>query len=120
LWTIWSNRYFRGRNWTRTSKLWYIRHKNDWCYGITYFETITWAVAGICPDFTQENTEVNYFLYILLQKYWKLIGTRQIYATQGYKRQIGGQTKRIAVCNWKPMTMVEISIHCSMYVDGYS
>ena len=118
LWKTWSNRYFRGRNWTRLSKLWYVRHESDLCYGISYFENITREDAGICPECIQENTEVNYCLSV--QKYWKWIGTRQIYATQGCKSQLGGQTERIVSCNWKPMTLEEIYIHCSMYVDGYS
>jgi len=67
--TFVNNMIFQRKELNQTIKTVICKTQSDWCYGISYFENINRVVAGICPDFSQENTEVNYFLSILLQKY---------------------------------------------------
>ena len=123
--TTWTNRYFRGRNWTRPSKLWYVRYQSELlCNCVSCFENITRALdqnPGVCPDLTQENTKVNYFLSIFTEKTLEIIQDQtNLYAVPECERRLGGQALRMVGCNWKPTTLQETDICYSTYVDGYS
>ena len=55
--------------------------ENKWCDSVSYYGNITRDLDQypfVCPDLTQEDTEAEYLLCILTEKYRKLFGTRQI------------------------------------------
>ena len=64
--------------------------KSEWGNSISYFENITRAIDQnpvICPDLTQEDSEVDYLLSILAEEILEIIRDQtSLYATKERNR----------------------------------
>ena len=87
---------------------------------VSYLERITRALDQnpvICPDLTQEDSEVDYLLSILTEEILEIIRDQtNLYATQERERRLGGKVVRMASCNWKPTTVEEIKTFIAIYI----
>jgi len=87
---------------------------------VSYFENITRALDQspfICPDLTQEDSEVDYLLSILSEEILEIIPDQtNLYATQEGNRRLGGQVVRMVSCNSKPTTVEEIKTYIAIHI----
>jgi len=94
--------------------------ESEWGDSVSYFENITRALDQnpvICPDLTQEDSEVDYLLSILTEEILEIIRDyTNLYATQERERRHGGQIIRMASCNWKPTTVEEIKKSIAIHI----
>ena len=99
--------------------------ESEWGDSVSYFERITRALDQnpvICPDLTQEDSEVDYLLSILTGEILEIFRDQtNLYVTHERERRVGGQVVRMTSCNWKPTTAEEIktftAVHILMGVD---
>ena len=86
--------------------------ESEWGDSVSYFENISRTLDQnpvICPDLTQEDSEVDYLLSILTEEILEIIRDQtNLYATQERDKRLGGQVVRMTSCNWKPTTVEEI------------
>jgi len=86
--------------------------ESEWGDSVSHFENITRALDQnpvICPDLTQEDSEVDYLLSILTEEILEIIRDQtNLYATQERNRRQGGQVVRMASCNWKPTMVLQL------------
>jgi hypothetical protein len=94
--------------------------ESEWGNSVSYFERITRALDQnpvICPDLTQEESEVDHLLSILTEEILEIIRDQtNLYTTQERKRRLGGQVVRMASCNWKPTMVEEIKTFIAVHI----
>jgi len=94
--------------------------ESEWGDSVSYFERITRALDQnpvICPDLTQEDSEVDCLLSFLTGEILEIIRDQtNLYATQERERRLGGKVVRVASCNWKPTTVEEIKTFIVVHI----
>ena len=92
--------------------------ESEWGDSVLHFERITRALDQnpvICPDFTQEDSEVDYFLSFLTEEILKIIKDRtNLYATKERERRYGGKVVRMASCTTVEEINTFIAVHILM------
>ena len=94
--------------------------ESEWGDSVSYFENKTRTLDQtpvICPDITQEDSEVDYLLSILTEEMLEIIQDQtNLYATQEGNRRLEEQVVRMASCNWKPTTEKEMKTFIAIHI----